>query len=634
MRLLTLIGGLILTVFIGFGLYSHFLVDYSLESLEFALSATDKKPENGSKVGSNVYKSLLQDLALEEAADEKTGVKNLAMLELAARSFDESTERAGHQRAKLYLKQTAESKAPGRSQLLKWFDQGYRVLRDWFYQALKFFRYIRHQVSSEVEEPLDVSSYLLISQAEEKEKKWRLDEAADLYRKFLEFYPEHPDHAFVAISLSNILMKQKKFHEAERLLRGLVLGSAGVEEYQIATALLKKIDAFKKREQQILKIEALIQANPQDKGVDTLKLKLALDYLYSYSMDRAQELLRELQKSQDHNIRVKAKFYLGWIYKLQTQYDQGEKVLLELSNEKGLEGDLGLGVQAQLADIYYQQNDSVKSLEQYKKISQEAGSKDANAQKASRDAWAALADSEQAVIYYFDLGDREKAQESLSRLGGDLPDYAELTDLKSALEDSAKMDLRDLAFSQLKKGRVYESLDLFKKKMKQDSDDAWTHSGLASVYVLLTDLVLAEAEASRGNSLKTDQFTTSVLAYVLSYQSRFDESIKLYQDAVKMDPEYIPAKFNLAGVYLVKKEYKEAMVLLYELEAAFHDYRNIMKAKVLNNKGYAEWWLGEAQKARESFKAALDINPEFKDAQVNLELIQKGHGPQNVTLGE
>ena len=59
-----------------------------------------------------------------------------------------------------------------------------------------------------------------------------------------------------------------------------------------------------------------------------------------------------------------------------------------------------------------------------------------------------------------------------------------------------------------------------------------------------------------------------------------------------------------------------------------------MKAKVLNNKGYAEWWLGEAQKARESFKAALDINPEFKDAQVNLELIQKGHGPQNVTLGE
>jgi len=634
-RLLCLTGALIAMVVVGFSLYSHFLVDYSLESLEFALSATDKKPDSSSRVGTNVYRNLLKDLALEEVSEDSSEVKNLAMLELAARSFDETSDRAGNQRAKLYLQQTADSKSPERQQVLRLLDDGYRYLRNMFYQILKFFHYVRQQMSSETEAPLDVSSYLLLSQAEEKEKKWQLTEAADLYRKFLEFYPEHPDHSFVTISLAHILMKQKKYHEAERLLRGLVVGSSGVEEYQIATALLKKIDGYKKREDQIKELENLLLSRPEGKEADALRLKLALDYLYSYSIDRAQELLRELQQAQDHSIRVKAKFYLGWIYKLQTQYDQGAKVLLELSEEKGLEKDMGLGVEAQLADIYYQQNDSERSLVHYQKISEGIkSSPDATSQKASQEAWSALADSEQAVIYYFDLGDREKAQESLNRLSGSLPEYAELTDLKSALQEAAAMDLRDLAFSQLKKGRVYESLDLFKKKMKQEPNDGWTHSGLASVYVLLTDLYLAEVEAVQGYTVKPDQYTTSVLGYVRAYKSQFDESIELYKRALEMDSEYIPAKFNLAGVYLTQKKYEEGLVLLEELEVTFKDYRNIMKSKVLNNKGYALWWTGEKAAAEKCFKEALQTTPDFKDAQINLNYVKTGQGPQQIALGD
>lgn len=634
-RLLFLVGGLILVVVAGFSLYSHFLVDYSLESLEFALSATDKKAESTSRMGTNVYRNLLKDLALEEVSEDSSEVKNLAMLELAARSFDETSDRAGNQRAKLYLRQTADSKTPERQQVLRWLDETYRYLRNMFYQLMKFIHYVRQQVSSETEVPLDVSSYLLLSQAEEKEKKWQLTEASDLYRRFLEFYPEHPDHSFVTISLAHILMKQKKYHEAERLLRGLVVGNTGVEEYQIATALLKKIDGFKKREDQIKEMENMLLSSPEGKEADTLRLKLALDYLYSYSVDRAQELLRDLQKSEDHSIRVKAKFYLGWIYKLQTQYDQGAKVLLELSAEKGLEKDMGLGVEAQLADIYYQQNDSEKSLEHYQNITRGAKApQDASSQKASQEAWSALADSEQAVIYYFDLGDREKAQESLNRLSGNLPEYAELTDLKSALKDAAAMDLRDLAFAQLKKGRVYESLDLFKKKMKQDPNDGWTHSGLASVYVLLTDLYLAEEVALQGYSVKPDQYTTSVLGYVRAYKGQFDESIELYKRALEMDPEYIPAKFNLSCVYLTQKKHEEARVILEELEVTFRDYKNIMKAKILNNKGYALWWLGDKEQAKRSFKEALETTPNFKDAQINLNYVLTGQGPQKIALGE
>lgn len=635
LRLIALVSALIAFAGVGFALYSHFLVDYSLESLEFALSATEKNPEVSSKMGSNVYKNLLNDLALEQVSQDSAEVKNLSMLELAARSFEETADRAGNQRAKLYLQQTAEARAPERGPMLRFFDEAYRYLRNFFYQVMKIIHYLKKQMSTEVEAPVDVSSYLILTQAEEKESKWQLDEAAELYRKFLDFYPEHPEHGFVSISLAHVLIKQKKYHEAERLLKGLVVGNAGVEEYQLALALLKKIDGFKRREAEILETERRLASEPEGRETDALRLKLALDYLYSYSIEKAQELLKGLQNAKDHSIRVKAKFYLGWIYKLQTQYDQGAQVLLDLSNETGLDRDMGLGVEAQLADIYYQQNDSVRSLEHYQKISetvQRSGS-DAVSQKASREAWSALADSEQAVIYYFDLGDREKAQESLNRLSGNLPEYSELTDLKSALQEAAAMDLRDLAFVQLKKGRVYESLDLFKKKMKQDPNDGWTHSGLATVYVLLTDLYSAEEAARKGMSAKPDQYTSSVLGYVMAYKSRFEEAEEYYLDALKMDPEYIPAKFNLSGVYLTQKKYEDARVLLDELEQLFNDYQNIMKSKILNNKGYALWWLGEKKAALESFREALKVTPDFKDAKINLVYTESGQAPQQATLG-
>lgn len=55
------LAGLILAVILCFTLYSHFLVDYSLESLEFALSATEKSPLETSKVTTRVYQNLVKD---------------------------------------------------------------------------------------------------------------------------------------------------------------------------------------------------------------------------------------------------------------------------------------------------------------------------------------------------------------------------------------------------------------------------------------------------------------------------------------------------------------------------------------------------------------------------------------------
>lgn len=629
------LGGLSLAVVVGFALYSHFLVDYSLESLELALTATDRPADNSSAFGAKVYQKIVQGLAIEEAAKEDADMKNMALLELASRSLDETEERVGRERAKAYLSQTMEFKKPTRGQILKSLDNLYRAIKGLYYKVFEFLKYVQRRFSGQPAEPFDVSSYLLLTQAEEKEKKWQLDEAADLYRRFLKFYPEHPESSFVAIDLSHILVKQKKYDEAERLLRGLAVANAGMEEYELASNLLRKITDFRKRDVQITDLENLLRVHEGTPEGERIKLRLALQYLHAYALEHAQMLFKQLENAQDQKVRVKARFYLGWIYKLQAQYDQGEKVLMELTEEAGLEQEFGLGIDAQLADIYYQKNDTEKALNYYEKIagsSQGAGAE--QAQKASREAWAALADSEQAVIYYFDLNDAEKGGKMLARAGSALPTFGEVADLKSSFEKASQADLRDMGFFQLKNGKVYEAFELFKKKVTREPRDAWAHAGLATTYVLLTDLFMAHEQALLGYQILPDQFTTGVLAYVTAYQGFYDDAIELYRKALDKDASYIPVQYNLAGVYLVKKQYEEAVQLLEALDVTFKGYENIMRQKILNNLGYAKWWLGDTQTARKYFEDALAINPDFKDAKLNLSHMSENQAPEMSRLGE
>lgn len=610
-----ILAGLIVAVILCFTLYAHFLVDYSLESLEFALTSTEKKPQDSSQVSTRVYKNLVKDLAMSEAAREGGNLQNLAMLELASRSLDETVDRAGNERARFYLSQTVSSKTPERNSLLHILDQLYRWYRSASYQFLQWTQYLRKHFSSAPQEPLNVSSYLLLSQAEEKERAWKLEEAAELYRKFLSFYPDHPDHSIVSISLAQLLIKQRKYVEAERLLRGIALAGGGLEEYQIATALIKRIDEFRKRESEIMIQQRVVENTVDGPKRDEQRLKLALLYLYSYGIAEAQEILSEIKNSEDSNTRLKAKFYLGWIYKLQSQYDQGARLFLELTQEEG-SGDINQSARAQLADIYYEEGDKKSSYEMYAKLSSKETSQ--TSQQAAREAWAALADAEQAAISFFDMKDTKKAEKHLESLQANFSGYGGFADIRSAMESASSVDLGNLAFAELQNGRVLESLELFKKKIEQDPNDAWAHAGIADVYVLLSDLHMAGEFAEKAYTLKPDEFTGSVLGYVKGYQGLHSESAATYESAIKFAADYVPSKFNLAGIYLHMQEYDKALALLEELDESFTDFNNVMRAKILNNLGIVLWNLGRQDDAVQRFEQALDVTPDLEDARLNL----------------
>ena len=146
--------------------------------------------------------------------------------------------------------------------------------------------------------------------------------------------------------------------------------------------------------------------------------------------------------------------------------------------------------------------------------------------------------------------------------------------------------------------------------------------------MLLSDLDHAQAYAEKGYRLGNDEYTTSVAAYVQSLRGEHERAAALYREAVEKNPGYIPARFNLAVEYLEGKKYREGLDILTELDRTFGDVKDLMRSKILNNMGYALWWLGDRDQAADRFRQALAVTPDFPDAKKNLELISLGRSPE------
>lgn len=606
-----------------FVVYSYFLLDYSLESLEFAL-ITSHDESRSNRVGSfNLNQAMVQDMALEEIAREEMDLKNLVFMELASRSLKQGMEAANFSRAKFYIQEVAQKQETKRSGSLNHLDSLHRGMRQMIQFVMSRFREVQGQYlhPSAASSSEDVSSFLVLGQAEDKIKNWQLDEAADLYRKYLKLYPRRPDRAYVTISLCHLLIKQKKLPEAERLLRDIQIAFIGNEEGVIASRMLKRIDAIKNRESKIIQ---LLDQIPHFKNTETgegLELKLGREYLFAYELGKAEEIFKRLSHAKQDTLRHKAKFLLGWVYKIQAAPEESEKIFEDLILEDNLEEDLSLGLQAQLADIYYEKKDFKKALAYYEKLSEQA-QQAVQAGKIVQQAWLALAEVEQAGIYYSEFGDIEKANAHLARAGGTFSGNPYFENLKQAVNQKSREDLRALAFDALKKMQLRIARDLFEKNLRIQPDDAWSYSGLATAQVLLSDIREAVQSAEKGYRLKVDDYTASVLGWLSELLSRHDKAIQYYREALNKNANNRTVRYNLAHAYLMINEYEESMTTLSALAPEMKDSKKILGAKVLNNLGCSAWGLGKHQEGMDFFREALAGRSDFPDARMNLETIK------------
>ena len=98
---------------------------------------------------------------------------------------------------------------------------------------------------------------------------------------------------------------------------------------------------------------------------------------------------------------------------------------------------------------------------------------------------------------------------------------------------------------------------------------------------------------------------------------QFDEAEKQYRAALEYNPKHERAKYNLANALQKQKRFTEAILLLEEFAATTDD--KALQSAAYYNQGVSHSTVKNLDLSIESYKKALRLNPNDKEARENLE---------------
>ncbi|XP_070580760.1 protein O-mannosyl-transferase TMTC1-like isoform X2 [Ptychodera flava] len=107
-------------------------------------------------------------------------------------------------------------------------------------------------------------------------------------------------------------------------------------------------------------------------------------------------------------------------------------------------------------------------------------------------------------------------------------------------------------------------------------------------------------------------------AQVLARLHRFDESITILHNVVERNPSYALAHRHLASVFALMKNYSEAIKHIDNYLEMDSGIDTKTKAEILYEQGSNYREINKHQDAIKCYKAAVEANPEFATAQMNL----------------
>lgn len=307
-------GVILVSGYSFFGLYSQFAIDYTLENLRMALEAMHTT--NTAAIDSQVFRSSLKSLAIEEITRKGGDLKTATLLDEAAQVFKKLESPEETSRAETLLSEVFKQKSQARSALLRTADALYFLLKD-------FQKSFQKTPPPEIRE-IPETALLILSQAEKMEFQWKFREAEEYYREFLDRFPGRSEEGFVRISLGHLLMKMGRISESEEILKAVVLGYPGMQEELAAASFLERLAVIRERLIKLPALEEKIKANPDLIPTEEGGLELALGYLATYQLERAVSVLNKLSEARDPRLRTKALFYLGWIREWRGDMERGD----------------------------------------------------------------------------------------------------------------------------------------------------------------------------------------------------------------------------------------------------------------------------------------------------------------------
>lgn len=114
-------------------------------------------------------------------------------------------------------------------------------------------------------------------------------------------------------------------------------------------------------------------------------------------------------------------------------------------------------------------------------------------------------------------------------------------------------------------------------------------------------------------------------------KGRYDDAEQHLKRALELQPEFHDARLHLAVLYLEVERYRESIV---ESQRLIDDPTFPGVWRALTNAGWAEFKLGDGAAARRRLELALEFNPNYWPALLNLGILesQEGHRPEAIAV--
>jgi len=150
----------------------------------------------------------------------------------------------------------------------------------------------------------------------------------------------------------------------------------------------------------------------------------------------------------------------------------------------------------------------------------------------------------------------------------------------------------------------------------QEKKKADAARDLGEAYLAEGNSTAALGEFLKAEKLNpTDPILHNDLGLAYMNKEKIDLAIEHFKRAIALKPDYSVAKNNLGSAYLVRKQWDDAITVL---ESVTNDLLYATPHFPLANLGWAYYNKGEYEKAREKLTEALELQPDFFIAQLNL----------------
>jgi tetratricopeptide (TPR) repeat protein len=208
------------------------------------------------------------------------------------------------------------------------------------------------------------------------------------------------------------------------------------------------------------------------------------------------------------------------------------------------------------------------------------------------------------------------ALQDLGRLDEAFPHLEAALRLDRNTGKAVDVDEDALGTAWLRRGRADEAIVHYREAVRIDPGFAEARSNLGSALERIGRTDEAVAEYREAIRIKPGAIKARVnLGYVLARTGKRDEALAQLREAVRLQPDDGRAHYYLANTLQSMNRLTEALA---EYKDALAHTEGPSAADVHNDYGVALAMAGRMNEARNEFREALRINPDFADAKANL----------------